>query len=253
MALNPNKLAFSRQSLYIPVTTFSGLLPALTVFGGDASITAIGLADDQAGFNLAKASATTYSSYAPVSMASAHDPLGASSNLAEISTSGLVGLKMGTAGFKVGHVMPIPDHWDRKHPIYVRVAWTSGSSTAADTVDWLFTYSRMIRGLTVLTSLEDIALDTAIAQDTADATAYTIQETPNGILNGGALENSSNNAIHSWLQFNVELEDFAVGLTEDKFLLGVTFEYTPRFGRNIQSASKANTFGQDGYVLTHSD
>lgn len=250
MALNPNKLAFSRQTMYIPVTQFSCFAPGFTVT--KAAI----LASGELGVSADSASATINNNTIAATLTlpnivtnrSAEGTFATAAELGEISTSGIVGCKMNTAGMKVRHLMPIPNFWDRRHPIYVRPAWTSLSTDTADTIDWTFAYRGLVRGTNAIT-ITEVGLDTVIAQDTIDATAVTVQETASGIIAGG----SFNMTTQSWMKFSIELTAFAAGLTEDKYLIGVSFDYTPLFGRNIQDQSDPRVFGQTGASLTHGD
>lgn len=152
----------------------------------------------------------------------------------EISTLGDVGLLMDTAGdMVIGRVL-MPN-FDPKHDIGVRVHWSSGSSTAADTIDWIVLYDRQVDGDTIIAPAT--ALDTTIAQDTATATANQDQWSPRGAIakdkfaaNIWSSDDGASGIPMVW-RFLVEMDAFAAGLTEDKFFLGLLFDYVPRHTR----------------------
>lgn len=139
----------------------------------------------------------------------------------EISTFGVVGCLMDTAADALDHFLRLPGDVDLKRDIKFRVDWTSGSATTADTIDWKVFYKLIIPDTTTIATATT-ALDTVIAQDTV-AGAYIWQRTAYGILKGGTL--TQNVEV---LMLQVELDAFAAGLTEDKFLLGLEMTYTPK-------------------------
>lgn len=139
----------------------------------------------------------------------------------EISTFGVVGCLMDTAADVLDHHLRLPGDVDLKRDIKFRVDWTSGSATTADTIDWKVFYKFIIPDTTTIATATT-ALDTVIAQDTV-AGAYIWQSTAYGILKGGTL--TQNVEV---LMLQVELDAFAAGLTEDKFLLGLEMTYTPK-------------------------
>ena len=139
----------------------------------------------------------------------------------EISTLGMMGLLTDTAGDSVSHLMRIPDIWSFEHEIGVRVYWTSGSQTAADTIDWIVLYDLTAEDAALAAAAT--ALDTAIAQDTVgDTTAYMLKRTSRGIINRDSIADTD-----LFIAFNVEMDAFAAGLGEDKFLLGLEIDYAP--------------------------
>jgi len=141
----------------------------------------------------------------------------------EISTLGIASILLDTAGDMLVTDSAIPYDLDPRHPVYARVVWTSGSTDTADTVTWIVTYKQFISNVTALDT-PATALDTAIAaQDVPVATAYALCKTAWGKINGGTI---SDQAAH-WA-WNVEMDAFDVGLSEDKFLLGLEIAYTPR-------------------------
>jgi hypothetical protein len=132
--------------------------------------------------------------------------------------------------------MGIPKNWDRRNDILVRVVWTSASSTVADTITWKFLYSEIGSGATIIAPAT--ALDTVLVIDNVLGTTKC-HKTASGVIKGGSINDTAD-----FLPFLVDMEAFAGGLSEDKWLLGVEFEYTPRFGRSIKSEGRAMQVGQ---------
>jgi len=139
----------------------------------------------------------------------------------EVSTFGVVGCLMDTAGDVLDHHLVLPGDVDLKRDIRFRVHWTSGSATTADTIDWKVFYRSIIPDTTTIAAAATV-LDTVIAQDTVIG-AYTWQRTAYGILKGGTMGQTVESVM-----LQVELDAFAAGLTEDKFLLGLEMVYTPK-------------------------
>jgi hypothetical protein len=139
----------------------------------------------------------------------------------EISTFGVVGILMDTAGDVLDHNWSLPYDVDLNKDILFRVHWTSGSSTTADTITWKVFYKPIVPNSTTIAAAST-ALDTVIAQDTVIG-AYTWQATEWGVLNGGTLA-----ANVEKLMLQVELDAFAAGLTEDKFPLELEIAYSPK-------------------------
>lgn len=159
----------------------------------------------------------------------------------EISTFGIVGLLMDTAADEVNTYMPLPYDIDLSKRIYMRVHWTSGSATTADTIDWRVWYKAIVFHSTTLLAIGDtggVALDKVIAQDTVSG-AYHWQVTEEGYLDAGKLSYDTEGLLLS-----IELHAFAAGLTEDKFPLGLEIRYSPRrlWGPNgMNHEAKATT------------
>lgn len=139
----------------------------------------------------------------------------------EISTFAMVGVLMDTAGDALDHNLLLPYDVDRDKDILFRVHFTTGSSTTADTIAWKVFYLPIVPGTTTIKTA-DVALDTVIASGTVVG-AYTYQVTDWGVLAGGTLAHNV-----EVLAVQAELDAFAVGLDEDKFLLGLEMVYTPR-------------------------
>jgi hypothetical protein len=139
----------------------------------------------------------------------------------EISTFGVVACLMDTADDALDHNLMLPYDVDLRKPIHFRVHWTSGSATTADTIDWVVKYLAIVPDSTTMAT-GSTALTTVIAQDTVIG-AYKYQTTAYGVLAGDTLDQST-----EALMLNVVMHDFAVGLSEDKFLLGLEMAYSPK-------------------------
>ena len=144
----------------------------------------------------------------------------------EISTFGIVAPMPDTAADVLDHCMHLPYDVDRNRPIGFRVHWTSGSSTTADTITWKVFYGLMVPDTTTMATAAT-ALGTVIAEDTVIG-AYTWQVTSYGWIPAGTL-----GPTVEAMTLQVELDAFAAGLTEDKFLLGLEMLYTPKRFRGV--------------------
>lgn len=141
----------------------------------------------------------------------------------EISTFGLNGVLLNTAGNMVVTDCMVPEDLDTDKPIKARIVWCSGSIDTADTVTWIVKYLALKPNVTALAT-PSTALDATIAVQTVPvATAYALCKTEWGIILPGTI--SSEVEHWAWL---VELNAFAAGLAEDKFFLGLEIAYTPR-------------------------
>jgi hypothetical protein len=144
----------------------------------------------------------------------------------EISTFGLVAPMMDTAGDVLDHNLHLPYDVDRNKPIKFRVHWTSGSSTTDDTILWKVFYLAIVPDSTTIAAAST-ALGTVIATDNVIG-AYTWQVTSYGAIPAGTLAPNV-----EALTLQVEMDAFAAGLTEDKFLLGLEMLYTPKRFRGV--------------------
>lgn len=140
----------------------------------------------------------------------------------EISTLSVVGAFLDTAGDELNHNMLLPSDLDVHQKVEVRIHFTTGSATAADTIAWKFFYTQIVPNVTTIIE-PATALGAAIASMTVTGTAYSYQTTGWGQILPGVLSEKAEAIL-----FKVELDAFAAGLTEDKFLLGVEFRYTPK-------------------------
>lgn len=145
----------------------------------------------------------------------------------EISTFGVNGILMDTAADEVNTYMPLPYDIDLNKRIYARVHWTSGSTDTADTVTWKVWYKPIVFNVTALAAIGasgGTALDVVVAADDVPVgTAYAWAVTEEGYMDAGKLPENT-----EALMWSVELDAFDVGLSEDKFLLGLEIRYTPR-------------------------
>jgi hypothetical protein len=122
----------------------------------------------------------------------------------------------------MGHTL-LPYDFDTTKPLFVRVHWSSGSATAADTITWLFEYTAITPNVTAIVA-PATALTTTIAEDTVGvATANIWCTTEWGQIAGNTISQKA-----EAMTFEVEMDAFAAGLTEAKHLLGVEFRYTPK-------------------------
>src|SRR5574342_577206 len=102
---------------------------------------------------------------AGVKSAGAGTPSATNKQFTEIGTTGIVGMLFEAAGDSIMHSMLLPYDYDTDHPMYLRVHWSSGSTTTADTIDWLVQYTAITLDATAIID-PATALDTVIAQDT---------------------------------------------------------------------------------------
>lgn len=148
----------------------------------------------------------------------------------EIGTTGLVGCLTDTAGDDIGHTMAIPTNWARNQPIRVRAIWESAAAAVGDRdITWKFLYTLLIPDTTALI-VPATALDTVIVADVPLGTALTIQRSPAGVINANTIGDTV-----LYMAFLMEMQAFNAALSEDKHLIGVEFEYTPRFGQGKPS------------------
>lgn len=134
----------------------------------------------------------------------------------EINSLKLNSYKLNTNGNLVRAITQIPDV-NTAAPVFARVVWTSGSSTAADTIDWKVA----VKVQTADAALTVSSPTTVTLSDTALGTAYCLQRTPAGTFSAGVIDNMDIFVLE------VEMDAKAVGLSEDIFFLGVELLYVP--------------------------
>jgi len=145
----------------------------------------------------------------------------------EVEALGISGYLMDTAGDAVNHYMLIPTNWDRGHKIFVRAHFLTASGTAADTITWKFLYQEIVPGTTVMLAQPVTALDTVLVAQAVAGVDSTVERTSTpGEIAGGTIADAT-----LAIKWQMEMDAFAAGLTEAKYLLGVEFEFSPRFGR----------------------
>lgn len=227
MSINPNKLDFQRQILFIPVTKFLGLSGPPTITVDKAAIGSnleLGVPSDTDGVALCNDTIADDL----LGVIGVQPPAGAGTSepeMKEIGTLGLSGLLM-HQGNAIQHFMQIPPNWDRSHPIYFRVVWSSeAAAVGSRSVTWRVSYSLAQGNVNTVLDGGNSVLDTAIAADTPKGTAKTLQVTENGILNAGSLASAKTHLMLAVLPNPV------TSFSEDKYFLGLEIEYTPRFGR----------------------
>lgn len=215
--LGPSRDVFKRDSnfmwrpgrVYVPVWQFSGLAYEAT---GAAGVKSVG----------------------------AGTPSATNLKLTEIGSTGLVGLVLETAGNSVMHSMVLPFDYDRSFPMYLRVHWSSGSTDTADTITWLVQYTPIVLNTTAIID-PATALDSTIAQDTVPvATANIWCATEWGRINANKFDDNV-----EAMTFEVEMDAFAVGLSEAKHLLGLELRYTPKrllYGDGMAVEAKPATY-----------
>jgi hypothetical protein len=144
----------------------------------------------------------------------------------EVGALGVVGLLLDTAGDMVNMLTPVPHDVNVVHPIGVRVVYQTASATAADTIDWIVLYDVITEGTAL--AVGTTALDTAIAQETVTGVAEALEFSNRGEIIGNTLtEPQMANAV-SFFSWNIEMDAFAAGLTEDKIFLGLSIDYVPK-------------------------
>lgn len=136
--------------------------------------------------------------------------------LGNINSLGVQGWKMNTAGERVRTFCQIADV-NTAAPVLAKTIWSSGSSTAADTITWKVSVKPQTAGLAItVTSPTTLSLT-----DTATASAYDYQTTAAGTFDAGVIDNMDTFILEA------EMDAKAAGLTEDIFLIGVELLYVP--------------------------
>jgi hypothetical protein len=244
MGIGSNKLNLFRMTDYIPIQAFSGLVPQFRVqsAGTVGASMEVGLSADtdaatfegQGGITGERVLQLT----APNRMASAEDP---AVYLKEIATSGAVGLLVATANDSIRHQMPIPRYWDRKQPINARVWWNSEAAAVGD------------RDITFGISLTHIADNGSTTLATALPTAVTwdavapkgVTTTPQKTAMEEIIAGNVIAAADTMLYFSLSMTAFDAAFTEAKYIVGLEFEYTPRWSP-YPSGGEAPAFVSEG-------
>lgn len=142
-------------------------------------------------------------------------------SIAEINTSGITAINMTANLNSVEHFLMLPFDIDIQKNIYFRVWWTANNTSGSCTWDVL--YKVYNPGTTVLgTAPAATALTTAIGAQTMASVAYTVMRTPEGVLLGGTLADST-----QALQLGVVRTTVST-ITTASFL-GLEIRYTPRY------------------------
>jgi hypothetical protein len=143
-----------------------------------------------------------------------------------VNSLGMPSYDMSTAGDIVGLYVDASEvpYIDHEFPIDMRVRWSTGSATAADTITWIILYGTELSE-SGAASAAGTALDTTIAQDTVGTTtAYTILSTA-----WGSIAPKTAALLSRGFLISVENDAMAAGLTEAVHFLGVEIKYTPKY------------------------
>jgi hypothetical protein len=148
----------------------------------------------------------------------------------EINTSGIVGIDMTTTDNTVCHLMEVPADLDVQKPVYTSVYWTANNTSGS--VDWEMFYKVFVPNTTVLGTAEAAtAMDTVGAAQTITAVAYTVMRTPEMVVNGGKIAEST-----ELLQWTVQMHALAT-ITTATFI-GLAIRYSPRRLRGPDGMAK---------------
>jgi hypothetical protein len=150
--------------------------------------------------------------------------------MTEINTSGVTALNMIANATSIETFMMIPTDMDIQKNVYFRVWWTANNTSGSCTWDVL--YKVYIPGTTILgTAVSATALSTAIGAQTMAGVAFTIMRTPEGILGGGTLLETTEG-----IQLGV-VRTTATTITTASFL-GLEIRYSPRRLRGPDGMSR---------------
>lgn len=215
--------------LYIPITSFNGIVPVLSAASAASQI-AGGIFPDANNFSFGKQSATNYASSSAVTLQTAGRSTFASQPttmvLEAVSTAvGLVGMRMMNDGDSVGHFQMLPADLDLKRPIYFHVWWTSEArAVGARSLLWRVRFRPVIPGESVAASAAT-ALSTAILAHAPSGTYLAIERTgavSRGVIVGSTIPHSS-----AGIMLTVDSQTIS-SFTEYKHLLGLEMAYTPK-------------------------
>ena len=150
--------------------------------------------------------------------------------IAEVSTLGITGVDMAAAGDEVDTRLILPFDLDVREEVGFRLVWTSHSTTAADTIDWIILYNSIAELSTIAAG--DTALDTVIPQDVVGTTNdYALEITGRGIISADKLTHGQ------LLTMKVEMHATDIEIAaaaEPVHFLGVLLDYIPRKTRDSE-------------------
>ncbi len=106
----------------------------------------------------------------------------------EINGTDISGVRMDAPGDTVVFNVPLPDNTCVDCQIKVSVAWSTSSVTSGATATWAVTYKAIAAGEAL--AAPSTALDTTITADSVASTAFALNETSQGIIDGGTLDRS---------------------------------------------------------------
>lgn len=148
--------------------------------------------------------------------------------ISRVTSRDIVGFQMDVAGDIATGALKVPIFFDPEHTLGIKVHWTSGSSTAADTIDWIFKRNFVIEDAQIPT-LISTDLDTLISQDTVGvATTFINKWTARGLINANWLTRTQIEA-GAIMVFSVEMDASAIDLAVEKvWLLGIELDFVRR-------------------------
>ena len=167
---------------------------------------------------------------------SMHDTVPA---LVELGTDKEIAAMAMTADDRVTHSMEFPSMWDIEEEIGVTVAWSAkDAAIATDAATFIFLYDQVDEDEAIIAPAT--ALDTAIvALDLYGATTdQLLKKTSRGIINANTFDLA---ALDGFFSFQVELDAVTTFSADEVELLGVIFDYYPRWtvgGPNIEVNSR---------------
>lgn len=109
--------------------------------------------------------------------------------VANVNSLGIAAVRFDTAGTNgdaIHLTYPIPDNMCVSCPTKISAVWSTSSTTTSQTATWraLYSATALGEGWTAPAT----ALDTPITADAVDDTAYGLNESPQGTINGSILE-----------------------------------------------------------------
>jgi len=165
----------------------------------------------------------------PNTLVSAQDSDGL---LAELSTFGTLAVALSNAGDAIRKLYTIPSFVDVGYDLAIRVLWTSGSTTAADSVTWLPKYKYLSVNNDTFSATVDTALDTAIGADLYGATsAYSLRATPWGRISRATLQPSD--------PIMLEVEMDAKSGPTNVYFIGVQIAFFPSISTDVAPPNSA--------------
>lgn len=217
MAIRNDNIELAYQSLFIPVTEFSGVgvIPDSSLTGNAETLE---LDIVSAGTNDAP--------------------------LSEVGTTGLVGLEIDTSGSQVKHWMAIPTFMDLSEDIYVRGHWVSASDEPNDTFTVAVTYRQYVDGDTFGAG-PTASLNTAIPADNAVGSGSTVyQTTKAGTIDGYSISLDAHDAVEWIVTCTFAADDNGDGVPDGTFnqtkhFLGLEFFYLPKLTPGVQTSKVA--------------
>jgi hypothetical protein len=217
-----------RKLHFVDARAFACFAPLVNLAGGAAG-NAVGESTGAAGFALTKVAGGAITSRVPVTMNSA-----AAGTPAWTVVTGLnLWLpSIVAAGDTWQHLMEIPAVWDRGFDIRVRPIWTSAAAAVgARTLTFIFLYQNVDPTVTALAA-PTTALNTVLVAHAPRGTSLAVERTNNdsvGVDRPGVITGKSLSSGARYLHFTLEADAIDAAFVEAKWLMGVEFEYTPKY------------------------